>query len=193
MFEPFFTTKEPGKGTGLGLSTCYGIVKQNRGHILVDSESGTGSTFKIYLPCSTQKNSALFETTEPGNIPNGMETILLAEDEPLVRSMCTRILRDQSFTVLEATTGEEAIRLAQEHTGDNIHLLLSDVVMPQMGGVELATGLSETRPNIKVLLMSGYTDEAITVSGTTGYQLPFLQKPFLPTALVQKVRQVLDS
>ena len=126
-------------------------------------------------------------------MPNGMETILLAEDEPLVRSLCARLLRDQGYTVLEATNGEEALRLAQEHTGENIRLMLSDVVMPQMSGVELAAHLSLARPDIKILLMSGYTDEAITFDGATADKLPFLAKPFLPADFLLKIREVLDS
>jgi len=137
VFDPFFATKEIGKGTGLGLSICYGIIKQNGGHIEADSEIDHGSTFKIYLPCSTQEVSPLPQSQERKALPNGKETILLVEDEPMIRSMCIRVLYDNGYKVLEAANGEEAFRLAQNHAAGVIDLLLSDVVMPRMGGIEL--------------------------------------------------------
>lgn len=191
VFDPFFTTKETGKGTGLGLSICYGIIKQNGGHIEVDSEVDNGTTFKIFLPCSTQTVSILPQSQERRDMPNGKETILLAEDEPMIRSMCTRVLFDNGYKVLEAANGEEALRLAQNHPAGMIDLLLTDVVMPQMGGIELTSRLGESRPDIKILLTSGYTDEALACSPNGS--MPFLQKPFLPSALLSKVREVLDS
>jgi len=191
VFDPFFTTKETGKGTGLGLSICYGIIKQNGGHIEVDSELDHGTTFKILLPCSTQEVSLLPQNQERQDIPNGKETILLAEDEPMIRSLCTRVLYDNGYKVLEAANGEEALRLAQNHPAGMIDLLLTDVVMPQMGGIELTSRLGESRPDIKILLTSGYTDEALACSPNGS--MPFLQKPFLPSALLSKVREVLDS
>jgi len=192
VFEPFFTTKEQGKGTGLGLSTCYGIIKQNGGHIEVDSEPDNGATFKIYLPCSTQRNSSVPIVEEERIIPNGKETILLAEDEPLVRSTCTRVLHNNGYKVLEAANGEEALRIVQNHSEGTIDLLLTDVVMPQMGGIELARRLGESRPDIKILLTSGYTDESIAPTVSEQGKLPFLQKPFLPADLLCRVREVLD-
>ena len=192
-FDPFFTTKETGKGTGLGLSICYGIIKQHGGHIEVDSEIDKGTTFKIFLPCSTQGVSLLPQNQKCETVPNGKETILLAEDEPSVRSVCTRVLHNNGYEVLEAANGEEALRLAQNHPAGMIDLLLTDVVMPQMGGIELATRLGESRPDIKILLTSGYTDEAIALNGSKRDKLPFIQKPFLPAELLRKVWEVLDG
>jgi len=193
VFEPFFTTKEQGKGTGLGLSTCYGIMKQNGGHIDVNSEPDQGATFKIYLPSSAQQDSHLPINKESENPPNGKETILLAEDDPSVRSMCTRVLHENGYKVMEAANGEEALRFVQSRSQGKIDLLLTDVVMPQMGGLELSSRLGESHPEIKILLTSGYTDEAIALTGSRKEKLPFLQKPFLPTTLLCKVREVLDS
>ena len=193
VFEPFFTTKEQGKGTGLGLSTCYGIMKQNGGHIEVESEPGQGATFKIYLPCSTEPNSLPPIKEEDENIPKGNETILLAEDEPSVRSMCTRVLHNNGYKVMEAANGEEALRFVQSRSEGMINLLLTDVVMPQMGGIELARRIGESHPDIKILLTSGYTDEAITHTDSERERLPFLQKPFLPSDLSRRVREVLDA
>ncbi len=192
IFEPFFTTKEMGKGTGLGLATCFGIVKQNNGHIWVYSKVGQGTTFKIYLPCVKETAGARVIIAHPGGLPQGTETILLAEDEPSVRRLAARILRRQGYTVLEAINGEEAMRLVQEYEGE-IHLLFTDVVMPQMGGKRLADWLRETRPNAKILFTSGYTDNAIIHHGMLDAGLAFLQKPFAPATLAHKVRSALDS
>ncbi len=189
-FEPFFTTKEQGKGTGLGLSTCYRILKQSGGHIEVDSEPENGATFSLYLPCSSQQESPLARSEEHAITSNGKETILLIEDEPLVRSMCTRMLRNNGYKVMEAANGEEA--LVQFHSDWKIDLLLADVVMPQMGGVALARRLGKLCPDIKILLTSGYTDESLALSDSEEEKLPFLQKPFLPEELLRKVRDVLD-
>jgi len=193
VFDPFYTTKETGKGTGLGLSICYGIIKQNGGHIEVDSETGNGTTFKIFLPCSTQEVSLLPQNQERQEIPNGKETILLVEDEPMIRSLCMRVLYDNGYIVLEAANGEEALRLVQSHPAGMIDLLLTDVVMPRMGGIELAGCLRESRPDIKILLTSGYTDEAPILACSPNDNIPFLQKPFLPSVLLSQVREVLDS
>ena len=193
VFDPFFTTKDTGKGTGLGLSICYGIVKQNGGRIEVESEIGKGSTFKVYLPCSSQEVSAPPKIQKIQDLPNGKETVLLVEDEPMIRSMCMRVLFNNGYKVLEAANGEEALRLAQNHAPGVIDLLLSDVVMPQMGGIELAGCLHEVRPEIKILLTSGYTDEAPILPGYPNESIPFLQKPFMPSDLLNQVRSVLDS
>ena len=193
IFDPFFTTKETGKGTGLGLSICYGIIKQNCGHIEVDSEIGNGTTFKIFLPCSTQEVSLLPQHHKREDLPNGKETILLVEDEPMIRTMCMRVLFDNGYKVLEAANGEEALRLVQNHPAGMIDLLLSDVVMPRMGGIELATQLRKARPEIKILLTSGYTDESPNLAGSQNEIMAFLPKPFLPSALLSQVREVLDS
>ncbi len=192
VFEPFFTTKEKGKGTGLGLSTVYGIVKQSGGNIWVYSEPGHGTTFKIYLPRVQEELDTLSIRDETDELPKGDETVLLVEDEPLVRDLAHRLLCQQGYTVLQATNGEEALRVAQDHGGDKIHLLLTDVVMPQMGGKELADQLKLLIPEIKILYTSGYTDNAIVHHGVLDPGTHFLQKPFSPKTLSHKVREVLD-
>ena len=192
IFEPFFTTKEPGKGTGLGLSTVYGIVKQSDGNIWVYSEPGRGSTFKIYLP----RIEEAVETVEPGAVPTrtfrGSETILLVEDEDSVRRLARSILQANGYTVLEAHHGKEAILLSGRHEGP-IHLMITDIVMPEMSGRELAERLKPSRPDMKVLFMSGYTDKAIVHHGELDPGTEFLQKPFTPDALLRKVREGLDA
>ena len=193
VFDPFFTTKEIGKGTGLGLSICYGIVKQNGGHIECDSEIGKGTTFKIFLPCSNKEVSLLSHQQKREDLPNGKETILMVEDEPMIRAMCMRVLYDNGYQVMEAANGEEALRLMQNHAAGTIDLLLTDVVMPRMGGIELATRLREARPDIKILLTSGYTHEAPILACSSNDSIPFLQKPFMPSDLLSRVREVLDG
>jgi PAS domain S-box-containing protein len=193
VFEPFFTTKDKGKGTGLGLSTVYGIVKQSGGNIWVYSEPGHGTTFKIYLPRVEEELDTLHGRDETDSFPMGSETVLLVEDDPLVRAMAKRLLKQQGYRVLEATNGEEALRVIQEQAGEEIHLLLTDVVMPQMGGKELADQLKILRPDIKVLYISGYTDNAIVHQGVLNPGTHFLQKPFSIKTLSHKVRDVLDG
>jgi signal transduction histidine kinase len=192
IFEPFFTTKEPGKGTGLGLSTVYGIVKQSDGNIWVYSEPGRGTTFKIYLP----RVEGAVEAVEPGLAPTravrGSETVLLVEDENAVRALIRSTLQANGYTVLEAHHGKHAIQIYEQHKGP-IHLLVTDVVMPEMSGRELAEHLKTSRPNMKVLFMSGYTDKAIVNHGELDPDTAFLQKPFTPDALARMVREVLDS
>jgi CheY-like chemotaxis protein len=191
MFDPFFTTKELGKGTGLGLSTVYGIVKQSGGDIWVYSERGRGTTFKLYLPCVDQAADTLHpELTRIK--PSGTETVLLVEDEELVRQLAALVLREHGYEVLEATSGDDALRIAQQYEG-GIHLLLSDVVMPQMSGKELADRIKSTRSDIRVLYTSGYTDDAVLHHGISDADLQFIQKPFTPNALANKVREVLDG
>jgi nitrogen-specific signal transduction histidine kinase/CheY-like chemotaxis protein len=192
LFEPFFTTKEVGKGTGLGLATVHGIVAQSGGGIEVDSELGQGTTFRIYLPRVIQ--TARPETQQPGTkaLPRGQETILVVEDEEFVRDLTTRILEQQGYTVLTASHPEEAIKHSQEHK-NTIHLLVTDVVMPEMGGRELATRLAFARPEMKILYVSGYTDDAIMRHGILDRDLAFLQKPFTLATLSSKVREVLDT
>jgi signal transduction histidine kinase/ActR/RegA family two-component response regulator len=191
LFEPFFTTKEKGKGTGLGLATCYGIVKQNSGHIWVHSELGQGTTFKIYFPQTTEPPISLDQKEKQG-MQRGVETILLVEDEPSVRDLTAHILRQLGYTVLEASHGDEALGLVQQHADERIHMLLSDVVMPRMNGRELADKLNTLRPELRVLLMSGYADEAIVRHGALEPGIAFLQKPFSPEILARKIREVLD-
>ncbi len=191
IFEPFFTTKGPGKGTGLGLSTVYGIVKQSHGFIWVYSEVGQGTSFKIYLPQVTE--AAGSDRPRPTVVSSsGTETILLAEDNAGLRKLATRVLEPAGYTVLGAATGEEALRLLERHE-EPVHLLLSDVVMPGMSGRHLAEHLAQTRPGMKVLYMSGYTSDTIVRHGVLEAHVPFINKPFTAAALLQKVREVLDS
>jgi len=191
IFEPFFTTKVIGKGTGLGLATVYGIVKQSAGYIWVYSEPGQGSTFKIYLPRVEQAATETAPAPAP-ELKCGSETVLLVEDEEAVRSLVCAVLRSKGYNVLEATEPFQALSLLDQ-TSQTIHLLLTDVVMPQMSGRELAGRLTALRPDAKVLYMSGYADDAIIRHGILEAGTPFLQKPFTPSALVQKVREVLDN
>lgn len=193
IFEPFFTTKELGRGTGLGLSTCYGIVAQNEGQILVDSEIGVGTTFRIYFPRIMQAADKLPLRDDEGYLPLGDETILLVEDEPLVRQVALIILREQGYNVLEATNGLEGLGIAQEHSDDRIDLLVTDLVMPLLGGKGLADKLLEIHPETKVLFTSGYTDDATIRNMGTEAGRDFLHKPFTPTGLAKKVRDVLDG
>jgi len=192
LFEPFFTTKKAGKGTGLGLSTIYGAVKQNKGFINVYSEPGKGSTFKIYLPRHAGEKGR--KQTEEAEIPTlkGQETILLVEDEPMILELAATILETQDYTVLQASTPGEAIRLAREHAG-KIHLLLTDVIMPEMNGRELAKNLLSLYPDMKRLFMSGYTADVIAHHGVLDEGVRFISKPFSMKGLIAKVRAALDD
>ena len=193
LFEPFFTTKEPGKGTGLGLSTAYGIVRQSGGHIWVSSEPGQGTSFKICLPLVTEKPEGETAAPEPaGDTVRGAETVLLVEDATRVREVVREILEMNGYAVLEARHGAEALEISARH-GSRIHLMVTDVVMPQMSGRELAQHLAGTRPDMRVLFMSGYTDNAIVRHGVLEAGTAFLSKPFTPDALAAKVREVLDA
>lgn len=192
LFEPFFTTKEQGKGTGLGLSTVYGIVKQSGGYIWVYSEVGRGTTFKVYLPRLKEPRESARAQSDQTTLIQGTETILLVEDEEGVRDLARDILKTNGYTVLEAHDGKSAIRCCEKHEGE-IHLMVTDVVMPQMSGRELAEMLAPKRPEMKVLYMSGYTDDAILHHGALQANMSFLQKPFTPDILAHKVREVLDS
>ena len=192
VFEPFFTTKEKGKGTGLGLSTVYGIVKQSGGNIWVYSEPGQGSAIKIYLPKVDVPLEKLEKKVVHENLPLGSETILVVEDEGEVRKLAVRILKKQGYVVLEAGQGDEAFHVCKQHQGP-IHLMVTDVVMPGMGGHELAKRLEPLHPNMKVLYMSGYTENAIVHHGVLDEGMSYIQKPFTVDGLARKVREALDE
>jgi CheY-like chemotaxis protein len=193
VFEPFFTTKGPGKGTGLGLATVYGIVKQSGGDIWVYSEPGLGTTFRIYFP--RQMSAAESEAAQPRLPPMptaGGETILLVEDDEPVREVASDILETAGYWVLPAANGCEALRLCGQHDG-TIHLLLTDVVMPELNGCTLAERLASVRPEMRVLYMSGYTDDAIVHHGVLNAGVHFINKPFGASELTRRVREVLNQ
>ena len=191
IFEPFYTTKGVGQGTGLGLATVYGIVKQNRGHIEVESEAGQGTTFRVYLPRLNQPRPHAGAERLP-EAPSGRETILVVEDEEMLGGLLCTVLRASGYEVLRAGTADEAFRICQEHAGE-IDLLLTDVVMPGRSGRELAVFAGARYPLMKVIYMSGYTDDAVIRHGVSAAQVHFMQKPFAPAALAEKVREVLDQ
>jgi CheY-like chemotaxis protein len=191
VFEPFFTTKETGKGTGLGLSTTYGIVKQSKGYIWVYSELGRGTTFKVYLPCAesddpSHDSSSLVATPHK----NGSETVLLVEDEEGVRHLSKRILVSAGYKVLESANGDDAEKLFERNAG-SIDLVVTDVIMPVCGGPELLSRLRVGRPDIKVLYMSGYTDQSAAHQVGIDHD-PYVQKPFTAAELIRHVREALD-
>jgi PAS domain S-box-containing protein len=191
VFEPFFTTKGPGKGTGLGLATVFGIVQQSGGSVEVYSEPGVGTAFKVYLPrCAEPGLQTCVESIRP--VARGTETILLVEDEASVRTLSGFILREAGYTVLEAQHGHHAVQVAGEFPG-SIHLLATDVVMPGLGGRDLAALLVTMRPHLRVLYMSGYTDDAVVHHGILQGEANFLQKPFTPAGLTRAVRDALDA
>jgi two-component system cell cycle sensor histidine kinase/response regulator CckA len=192
IFEPFFTTKAHGKGTGLGLSTVYGIVKQSGGWIWVYSERGYGTSFKIYLPRVDEAALAAEEKQAENDPPRGHETVLVVEDEEMVRKVTCQALRKYGYTVIEASDGEQAL-LACEREASTIPLLITDVVMPHMSGPALAARLRELYPDMRVLFTSGYTDDAVVRHGLLDQSVSFLQKPFSPRALANKVREVIDG
>jgi CheY-like chemotaxis protein len=192
IFEPFFTTKERGKGTGLGLATVYGIVKQSDGYIAVDSAPGRGTTFKIYL--ARVHEAAPIPNAVKGNqkTARGSETVLVVEDAQSLRELASELLKDNGYAVLEAANGADAIQLVERHQG-LIDLLLTDVVMPGMGGRQLAERLMPRLPKMKVLYMSGYTDDAIVHHGILEPGIALIQKPFTAESLTRKVREVLHA
>jgi CheY-like chemotaxis protein len=192
IFEPFFTTKELGKGTGLGLSTVYGITRQSNGSIWVYSEEGRGTTFKVYLPRVDELAESDDKATSSKEDLNGTETVLVAEDEDMVRGLATEVLAMHGYKVLEAANGGAALLICERHPGP-IDLLLSDVIMPEMSGPDLKKRLEQVKPEMKVLYMSGYTDGAIVQQGVLRDNASFIQKPFAPDALARKVRKVLDN
>jgi two-component system, cell cycle sensor histidine kinase and response regulator CckA len=192
LFEPFFTTKEKGKGTGLGLSTVYGIVKQSDGFIWVYSEPGQGASFKIYFPRVEGMASRFEEETDIVGTDQGVETILIAEDEDSVRNLAVRVLRERGYVVLEASNGQDALEVVQKFSGE-IHLAITDVIMPGINGKDLIARIKSMRPNIKALFVSGYTDNAIVHHGVLDSGVEFLQKPFSIRNLARKIREMLNS
>ena len=193
LFEPFFTTKAIGQGTGLGLSTVYGIVKQSGGDIIVRSAPGRGSNFMIYLPRHKRVNGRVPFTLAATDRPHeGSETILLVEDDASLRNLARRILKGAGYAVLEARTANAAIELGTNYRGV-IHLLLTDVVMPQQNGREVGERLLGLRPGLRVLYMSGYTDDDVMKRGIVSAKTEFLQKPFTPEELTRRIREVLDD
>jgi CheY-like chemotaxis protein len=189
IFEPFFTTKEIGKGTGLGLSMVYGIVKQSNGYIMAYSEPGQGTTFKIYLP---RTEESLPVQQKEKEIAGGTETVLVVEDEEALRELTCALLEDSGYTVIEASDVEDAMQTAKD-LQRRIDLLLTDVVMPRLDGKELANQMAVLRPGLKVLYMSGYTDDVIVHRGVLTRGTLLVQKPFTKSTLLQKVREALGS
>ena len=190
IFEPFFTTKDVGKGTGLGLSMVYGTLKQIGGFIFVDSDIDRGTTFRLYFPPAVQKTDETEPSPGAPQQPRGTETLLIAEDEPSVRNLVASALRRDGYRLLIASSAEEALAMADGHDGP-IDLLLTDAIMPGKSGLELAKQMVGRRPGLPVIVMSGYTEENLSVSGLTE-PVSLLQKPFTPRTLCRRVRDVLD-
>jgi CheY-like chemotaxis protein len=193
IFEPFFTTKKKGKGTGLGLSMVYGIVKQSQGYLHVESQAEKGTTFKLYFP---RVDDTLVDGVGEQELVlenyHGTETILLVEDEDMVRTFTRQVFEKNGYTVLDSAYPDDAFRIEEEYTG-RIDMLLTDVVLPQVSGREVARVIQDNRPDIKVLYMSGYTDDSIVHHGVLDPGIHFLHKPFSSAMLLQKVRFVLDQ
>lgn len=192
LFEAFFTTKLPGKGTGLGLATCQTIVQQCGGHIDVFSELGNGTTFKIYFPLVDEPVDQDTKFIKAGPLPRGTETLLVVEDDPSVRHLACEILVGQGYEVLSASNGQDGLHVAREHIGSPIRLVVTDVIMPLMSGKVMAEWLKTTYPDLKILFTSGYTDDAIAHHGMLDQGVEFLAKPYTPTMLASKVRELLD-
>jgi CheY-like chemotaxis protein len=192
LFEPFFTTKGVGKGTGLGLATVFGIVKQSGGDINVESEPGKGATFTVVLPSQPAPRRRGNSGASLRAVPRGTETVLVVEDEDAVRRIVKIALESAGYQVIEARSGSEALEVVRRHAGA-IHLVVTDVVMPEMSGRELAERIVKDHPGVRILYMSGYTDDAVVRHGIVESGVAFLQKPFTPLALARKVREVLNG
>lgn len=190
LFEPFFTTKEPGKGTGLGMATVHGIVKQSGGSVGVYSEVGKGTSFKVYFPRADSAEMVVEDQAPAARPRAGTQTVLVVEDADELRELAKRLLERQGYTVLNAANADEAVRLFAEHS--SIDVLLTDVVMPGASGPELTRRLVEQRPGLKVIYMSGYTEDAIVQHGVLKPGITFLHKPFTSDTLGRKIREVLD-
>ncbi len=193
LFEVFFTTKPHGKGTGLGLATCQTIVQQSGGHIAVASEVGKGTCFKIYFPRVEQPLAVSNELSQAAQLPRGTETLLVVEDEPSVRNLACDVLEAHGYRVLRASNGQEGLQVAREFKGPPIGLVITDVIMPLMGGRAMAEWLKRSYPDLKILFTSGYTDDAVTRWGAFDIGVEFLPKPYMPATLVCKVREMLDA
>jgi CheY-like chemotaxis protein len=193
LFEAFFTTKPKGVGTGLGLSTCQSIVRQSGGHIELQSELGRGTTFKVYFPRVEQALKIKAVTISPWPLLGGYETLLVVEDDASVRRLAQTVLEARGYKVLTAGNGQEGLRVAREHQGTRVDLVISDLVMPVMGGKVMAEWLKTIFPDIKVLFTSGYTDEVIKRNGAFDPGTDFLPKPYTPKTLAAKVREMLDA
>jgi signal transduction histidine kinase len=193
LFEAFFTTKPKGKGTGLGLVTCQTIVQQSGGHMDVASEVGRGTTFKVYFPRVDLPLDAETHPLQKGPLPRGTEAVLVVEDEPAVRELARTVLENQGYEVLTASNGQDGLRVAREHKGSPLRLVVTDVIMPQMSGKVMAEWLKSSYPDVKILFTSGYTADAITQHGVLEPEVEFLPKPYTPATLVRKVREMLDN
>jgi len=193
LFEAFFTTKPKGKGTGLGLATCQTIVENCGGHIQVFSELGRGSTFKIYFPRVEQPVDTVVKRHESGPLPCGTETLLVVEDEPAVRHLARGVLKNLGYEVLSASNGQDALRVVREHQGQPIRVVITDVIMPLMGGKVMADWLQATYPDLKILFTSGYTDDALAQQGVSEAEVNFMPKPYTPASLAARVRNLLDA
>ena len=192
IFDPFFTTKEQGRGTGLGLSIVYGIVKQHNGHIFVYSEKNKGTTFKIYFPASNKTAENGESSSGYGALSHGNETILIVDDNPSTCQLIADILKPFGFNCLLATSAKEALDIIHKYDGE-VHILLTDVVMPYMNGRKLAETVKKEKPNIKIIFMSGYTENVITQNGVLEKGIHYISQPITPIALIQKIKSVLQD
>jgi CheY-like chemotaxis protein len=193
LFEAFFTTKAKGKGTGLGLATCQTIVEQSGGHIDVQSEIGKGTTFKIYLPLVEQSAEVAARPVQTAQSADGTETLMVVEDDPSLRHLAREILKARGYQVLTAVNGQDALQVARNHQGPPIRLVITDVIMPMMGGEVMAQWLKTTYPDLKILFTSGYMDDLLIRQAAADSDIQFMPKPYTPGVLTRKVRDLLDQ